>query len=53
MGTKRRNKKASNMTWLPKRKCYNCGETTRNGHFVGPSFGERGFWTCAAKGDIV
>lgn len=49
MGTKRRNKKASNMTWLPKRECLNCLKQTRNGHFIPPSLGEPGRWACKKK----
>lgn len=48
MGTKRRNKKANNtVKFGPQPTCMNCGE--RGAHYVGPSFGEKGFYTCKPK----
>lgn len=35
---------------VPLRACLHCGEMTREGHFVPPSFGDRGFYICAAVG---
>lgn len=33
--------------WVPLRApCPNCGKRDRTGHFVGPSFGQDGFYIC-------
>lgn len=49
MGTKRRNKKANAMDWRPARKCPNCQEVIRDGHFAPPSLGSEGFFICTRK----